>query len=121
MIPVRFLLVHYFSSYRIVTKYRNDPLKMELISKHFYSERVFDDSTSDHPKLRWRYRSFFGDNVAHGQKTHDQDSNDNFNSESHTDSYTSARNDSKRDSDIKITNYLTKQVVVSILTHLCYW
>ncbi|PPD79587.1 hypothetical protein GOBAR_DD23488 [Gossypium barbadense] len=55
--------------YRIVKKYRHDTWKMRLISKHFYLEEVFDDSTSG-PNLRWRYRNFFGDNVDQDQGTH---------------------------------------------------
>ncbi|XP_031398670.1 uncharacterized protein LOC116209226 isoform X1 [Punica granatum] len=57
----------------IVKKYQDNPRKMHLISKHFYSEEVFDDSTPDKPKLRWRYRNFFSDNVAHGQSTSETD------------------------------------------------
>ncbi|XVF84693.1 hypothetical protein PTKIN_Ptkin17bG0058400 [Pterospermum kingtungense] len=44
----------------IVKKYPKDPWMMQLISKHFYLEEVFDDSTSE-PMLRWRYQNFFGD------------------------------------------------------------
>lgn len=55
--------------YRIVKKYRHDPWKMRLISKHFYLEEVFDDSMPG-PNLRWRYRNFFGDNVDQDQGTH---------------------------------------------------
>ncbi|KAH1091444.1 hypothetical protein J1N35_018701 [Gossypium stocksii] len=58
----------------IVKKYRHDPWKMRLISKHFYLEEVFDDSTSG-PNVRWRYRNFFGDNVDQDQGTH-RDSQD---------------------------------------------
>ncbi|XVE81449.1 hypothetical protein DITRI_Ditri15bG0064600 [Diplodiscus trichospermus] len=54
----------------IVKKYRHDPRKMQLITKHFYLEEVFDDSMSE-PSLRWRYRNFFGDNINQGQATHD--------------------------------------------------
>ncbi|XVF29213.1 hypothetical protein REPUB_Repub15cG0101300 [Reevesia pubescens] len=53
----------------IVNKYWNDPRKMQLISKHFYLEEVFDDSTQK-PRLRWRYRNFFNDNVNQDQGTH---------------------------------------------------
>jgi hypothetical protein len=76
----------------MVTKYQNDPSLMKLISKHFYSERIYDDSTSNTPKLRWRYRNFFSDNASHnGNRTHDHDSyNDSHNKSqgnSHNDSY----------------------------------
>uniref|UniRef100_I1JAS8 Uncharacterized protein n=1 Tax=Glycine max TaxID=3847 RepID=I1JAS8_SOYBN len=59
-----------------VTKYQNDPLLMRLISKHLYLERIFDDSTSNNPTLRWRYRNFFSDNAVNGHRTHDRESND---------------------------------------------
>ncbi|XP_057958149.1 uncharacterized protein LOC131151012 [Malania oleifera] len=59
---------------RILKQHSNNPWIMGLISKHFYSERVFDDSTSDQPKLRWRYRNFFGDSFSYGERTHDSGS-----------------------------------------------
>ncbi|XWS13513.1 hypothetical protein CRYUN_Cryun36dG0043600 [Craigia yunnanensis] len=62
----------------IVKKYRHDPGKMQLISKHFYLEEVFDDSTSE-PKLRWRYRNFFTDNINQDQGTHDDSQNVSLN------------------------------------------
>ncbi|KAK8515917.1 hypothetical protein V6N13_093300 [Hibiscus sabdariffa] len=52
----------------IVNKYRHDPWKMRTISKHFYLEEVFDDSTLG-VRLRWRYRNFFSDNVDQDQGT----------------------------------------------------
>ncbi|CAL5395447.1 unnamed protein product [Camellia sinensis] len=58
----------------ILKRYQNDPRTMQLVSKHFYSEKVFDDSSTDQPKIRWRYRNFFGDNVANSQRTHGSDS-----------------------------------------------
>ena len=63
----------YISHDRIVNKYQDNPWRMQLISNHFYSEKVFDDSTSDKPKLRWRHRNFFGDSDSHNQGTHDDD------------------------------------------------
>lgn len=53
--------------------YRDDPWRMRLLSKHFYSEEVFDDTTPDRSKLKWRYRSFYSDGV-HGRNTHESDS-----------------------------------------------
>ena len=32
-----------------------------------------DDSSPDQPKLRWRYRNYYGDSVAHSQ-SHESDS-----------------------------------------------
>ena len=56
---------------RIVNKYQDNPWRMQLISNYFYPEKVFDDSTSDKPKLRWRHRNFFGDSASNSQGTHD--------------------------------------------------
>ncbi|XP_022138116.1 uncharacterized protein LOC111009363 isoform X2 [Momordica charantia] len=67
----------------VVTKYHNDPRTMQHISKHFYYEKVFDDSTLDRPRIRWRYRNFFSDDVAHGQRTHDNDTKNNLHGNSH--------------------------------------
>ncbi|KAL6185768.1 hypothetical protein ACLB2K_041895 [Fragaria x ananassa] len=61
----------------MVTKYQNDRQRMLLVSKQFYCEEVFDDSTSEHPKIRWRYRNYFSDNIALAQRTHDRDSYSN--------------------------------------------
>ncbi|XP_022722521.1 uncharacterized protein LOC111279758 isoform X2 [Durio zibethinus] len=74
----------------IVKKYWHDPLKMQLISKHFYVEEVFDDSSSSGPRLRWRYRNFFNDNINQDQGTHDnsQDvSHNDIPSDIHNNSY----------------------------------
>lgn len=74
----------YISHDRIVNKYQHNPWRMQLISNHFYSEQVFDDSTPDKPKLRWRHRNFFGDIATHSQETHDdpvidsQNDNDSY-------------------------------------------
>lgn len=112
---------------RMVTKYQNDPSLMQLISKHFYSERIFDDSTSNTPKLRWRYRNFYSDNVVHGNRTHDHDSHDESQGNSHNDSYDKSQEYSRNDSheksqgksenatDSKRTTLGTKQFFVSIL------
>ncbi|KAM7279467.1 hypothetical protein ACFE04_006601 [Oxalis oulophora] len=35
------------------------------------TEKVYDDSTSEQPKLRFHHRSYFNDHVVLGQKTHD--------------------------------------------------
>ncbi|GMH18826.1 hypothetical protein Nepgr_020667 [Nepenthes gracilis] len=48
----------------MVQRYGNDPRKKKLISKHFYSEKVFDDSTSDRPISIYRQRNTFVDNAA---------------------------------------------------------
>ncbi|XP_077247251.1 uncharacterized protein LOC143887009 isoform X2 [Tasmannia lanceolata] len=58
----------------LLTKNRDDPWRMQVVSKHFYSEKVFDDLNPDQPLSRWRRRNIFGDNVA--QRTHDDNYND---------------------------------------------
>ncbi|KAI4373940.1 hypothetical protein MLD38_011997 [Melastoma candidum] len=57
----------------VVRKYHRDPSRIQQISRHFYAEQVFDDSASDLPKLRWRYRSFFSDSSAAMQRNQDND------------------------------------------------
>lgn len=91
---------------------------MRVMYKHFYSEKVYDDSTPDQPKLRWRHKNYFSDNVAHGQRTHDSnsygdsqsDSSNNLENKSHNNYHSGYQNDqgSKR-------NNLSEQVIVSVL------
>ncbi|XP_043697807.1 uncharacterized protein LOC122648652 isoform X2 [Telopea speciosissima] len=57
----------------ILTKYRDDPWRMQLINKHFYLEKVFDDLSVDKPISRWRHRNFFGDNVAQSRRAQNVD------------------------------------------------
>ncbi|KAG5122972.1 hypothetical protein JHK82_029709 [Glycine max] len=93
----------------MVTKYQSDPSLMQLISKHFYSERIFDDSTSNNPKLRWRYRNFFSDNAVHGHRTHDRESNDKSQEHSHNDSNDKSLGWSENVTHSKRTNLETKR------------
>ncbi|XP_042517226.1 uncharacterized protein LOC122091389 isoform X2 [Macadamia integrifolia] len=58
----------------ILKKYRDDPWRMQLVNKHFYLEKVFDDLSIDKPISRWRHRNFFGENVAQSQRTQNVDS-----------------------------------------------
>ena len=126
-LELNIIVMTYISIDRIVTKYRDDPWRMQLISKHFYSEEVFDDSTADRPKIRWRYRNFFSDNVVHGQRTNESDSpgNSERNShksygdshkDSHSDFHNQEHTDYHNDTDSKRTNFESKQVPVSILS-----
>lgn len=101
-----------FSHCSVVTRYHNDPRAMQYISKHFFYEEVFDDSTSDRPKIRWRYRNFFSDDVAHSQRTHGNDNNVHENS--HRDSSAHQR-DSYGDSDDKGNAHEFKPVLVSFI------
>ncbi|RDX57957.1 hypothetical protein CR513_62765, partial [Mucuna pruriens] len=97
----------------MVTKYQNDPSMMQLISKHFYSERIFDDSTSNGPKLRWRYRNFFNDSAIHGHRTHDHDeSYDKSQDHFHNDSNEKSQGKSENVTNSKRTNLETKQTFV---------
>lgn len=80
---------------------------MRLLARHFYSEQVFDDSTSDQPRLRWRYRNSYSDGVAYGQQTHETDVHSgrsqqlhdyDFNRNMGKNSYGNPENDSKTNS-----------------------
>lgn len=66
-------MLRFFPKCRILRKYGDDSTTMQLITKHFYSEKVFDDSTTNLPKIRWRHRNFFSDNVAFNQRTYNSD------------------------------------------------
>ncbi|KAL3505933.1 hypothetical protein ACH5RR_031315 [Cinchona calisaya] len=58
----------------MLRKYQGNPSIMQCVSKHFYSEEVYDDS-SDRPKLRWRFRNFFEEKAANFQVADNHDSN----------------------------------------------
>ncbi|KAK7308850.1 hypothetical protein RJT34_05133 [Clitoria ternatea] len=96
----------------MVTKYQNDPLVMQLISKHFYSERIFDDSTSNSPKLKWRYRNFFSDKAAHDHTTHDYGSYDKSQDGSHNDSSNRPQGESVKVTDNERPHIETKHIFV---------
>ncbi|XP_019168088.1 PREDICTED: uncharacterized protein LOC109163829 isoform X2 [Ipomoea nil] len=53
----------------IVKKYQHDSLGMQLVSKYFISENVYDDLSPDKPKQRWRLRNFFSENLDSFQRT----------------------------------------------------
>lgn len=97
------------------------------MSKHFYSERVFDDTTSDQPKIRWRFRNFFSDQVVRGQSSNESNSQGDYGSDSHSD-YNSnthsgssgARPDTRKDSESRKFNFEPKQAPVSTnLSYIC--
>lgn len=92
-------------------KYGDDPSKMKILSKHFYSEKVYDDSVSG-PKLRWRFRNFFSDHGTLDHKTNDDDSygHSQGNNDSQTPSH--SHSDSQPDSFNK-THLGSKQSLVS--------
>ncbi|KAL7123989.1 hypothetical protein ABFS83_14G018300 [Erythranthe nasuta] len=53
----------------MLQKHQNEPWVVQSLSKRFYSEEVYDDSSVDKPSLRWRFRNFSGDPITHSQNT----------------------------------------------------
>ncbi|XP_057856313.1 uncharacterized protein LOC131065722 isoform X2 [Cryptomeria japonica] len=45
----------------LLTKHSNNPWRMRLVNKHYYLEKVFDDSNMEVPLSRWRHRNVSGD------------------------------------------------------------
>ncbi|WCJ23796.1 hypothetical protein M5689_005801 [Euphorbia peplus] len=58
----------------ILIKHGNDPWLMQRLYKRFYQEKVYDDTASDKPLLRWRFRNHYGDVVDHSQGKHADES-----------------------------------------------
>nr|XP_043628735.1 uncharacterized protein LOC122600135 [Erigeron canadensis] len=52
----------------MLKRYPNHPLTRKHIPKRFYCENVIDDSTTDIPKSRWRFRNTFFENPPHPQE-----------------------------------------------------
>ncbi|KAL9410621.1 hypothetical protein AB3S75_044404 [Citrus x aurantiifolia] len=98
----------------MVNKYRDNPWGMQLMTKHFYSEKVYDDSALDQPKLRWRYKNYFSDNVPQSQRTHESDSQGESHSDSDTEAYNEAHSHLKNDPGSKKNEFGSKQVPVSV-------
>ncbi|CAN6439731.1 unnamed protein product [Victoria cruziana] len=69
----------------ILTKYQDDPWRMELVKKHFYSERVFNDSNPEKPLSRWRQRHFFGDTNTHRPREDEEGTSDEKSNSMHDD------------------------------------
>lgn len=97
----------------LVTRFQNDPSKMQLVSKHFYTERVYDDSTSNHPKLRWRYRNSYSDIHVNGQRKLDYDFSDSSFADSYDDSKNSSQGSSKEAFDGAKTKRDTKHIFIN--------
>ncbi|XP_028773524.1 uncharacterized protein LOC114730592 [Neltuma alba] len=97
----------------LVTQFQNDPSKMRLISKYFYTERVYDDSTSNHPKLRWRYRNSYSDDLVNGQRKLDYDFSDSSFSDSYDDSKNSSQSSPREASDGAKTSLETKHIFIN--------
>ncbi|OVA15500.1 hypothetical protein BVC80_9035g14 [Macleaya cordata] len=60
----------------LLTKHRDNPWTMKIIKKHFYPEKVFDDSSLDKPISRWRFRNYYGDSAAESQRSNDSETYD---------------------------------------------
>lgn len=58
---------------------------MELVKKHFYSERVFNDSNPEKPLSRWRQRHFFGDTNTHRPREDEEGTSDEKSNSIHDD------------------------------------
>ncbi|KAK7401615.1 hypothetical protein VNO78_13231 [Psophocarpus tetragonolobus] len=97
----------------IVTKYKNDPSLMQLVSKHFYSERIFDDSTSNNPKFGFRYRNFSSEIPVHGHEGHDDESYDKSEDHSHYNSNVKSQGRSESVAYSKRTNFETKRTFIN--------
>lgn len=53
----------------LLRRYHDNPWVHQRLSKYFYTEEVYDDSSVDRPKLQWRFRNFFGDPNVDSQST----------------------------------------------------
>ncbi|KAL6498954.1 hypothetical protein OROGR_028132 [Orobanche gracilis] len=53
----------------MLTKYYRDPRVLPYLSKYFFKEEVYDDTSVDRPTSSWRYRNFSGETVDHSQST----------------------------------------------------
>ncbi|CAI9118447.1 OLC1v1020022C2 [Oldenlandia corymbosa var. corymbosa] len=54
----------------LLRRYHNNPRIMNRFSKHFYAEKVYDDS-SDIPKFRWRPRYVYEDDAGNSEDATD--------------------------------------------------
>ncbi|KAG8373076.1 hypothetical protein BUALT_Bualt12G0133100 [Buddleja alternifolia] len=81
----------------LLKRYYTDPLVLQRLSKHFYSEEVYEDSSVDKPVFRWRFRNFSGDPGTNSQSTS---------------SYSEEVTDSKKN-EVKKTTNEPKQVYVN--------
>ncbi|CAA0829109.1 Unknown protein [Striga hermonthica] len=61
----------------MLKKYHRNPWVIQQLSKHFYTEEVYDDSSVDRPMIRWRHRNFTVDrsqNTSYGEEAHSNES-----------------------------------------------
>lgn len=45
----------------LLTKHSHNPWRMQLVNKHYYLEKVYDESNLEVPLSRWRHRNLSGD------------------------------------------------------------
>lgn len=79
----------------MIRNHRDNPQRMRIVYKHFYSEEVFDDLNSEKPKQRWRYRNFFIDSVGHGQRENESSPSKDSEMDSQTDTQDENSNESQ--------------------------
>lgn len=104
-----------FPNYRIAKDFRDNTSLMRLVSRHFYEEKVFNDSSSDSTVIRWRYRNVFSDNVLYGDKPQDHGSQVEYGRSPHGhDSHADSRVASISDSNDKKVSVKSKQLPVSM-------
>ncbi|KAF6142262.1 hypothetical protein GIB67_012111 [Kingdonia uniflora] len=67
----------------ILTSHQNDAWKLQLMKKHFFSEKFFEDSSIDKPTSRWHLGNIYRDEDVRRQSTYDNDDThgDNTNAE----------------------------------------
>ncbi|XP_021897119.1 uncharacterized protein LOC110814087 isoform X2 [Carica papaya] len=81
---------------------KGESWRWKLLSKHFFSEIVYEDSNPDDPVIRWRARSFFTDSGFHEKRTDNAD-----------DSHGSSQNTMQNDPNGKKYSMEPKQVPVN--------
>ncbi|KAL3642010.1 hypothetical protein CASFOL_012825 [Castilleja foliolosa] len=60
----------------MLKRHHHNPWAMQHLSKHFYSEEVYTDSSVDKPMFRWRYRNVSGEPINHYESTYYGDKTD---------------------------------------------
>nr|KAJ0189298.1 hypothetical protein LSAT_V11C800450760 [Lactuca sativa] len=60
----------------MLRRYADHPITTKLISKRFYCDHVFDDSTSDMLKSRWHFRNNLVESPPHPQQPNTRESYD---------------------------------------------
>uniref|UniRef100_A0A6V7QSR1 Uncharacterized protein n=1 Tax=Ananas comosus var. bracteatus TaxID=296719 RepID=A0A6V7QSR1_ANACO len=62
----------------ILTKHSDNTSKVQLVSKHFYPEQVFNDLNPDKPFIRWRSRNAYVDNSSLQQRSEDNEDSNSY-------------------------------------------